>query len=1090
MKRQHVAVLLTVISLILNWSSSSYADVVEQRLRDVGRAVRRGEETDTASAEQQYLQLLDEFEAPEDVGKIYAEISRMYCDAGLVDNANADGAVNYGEKALEYPLEPYKEMHVYIHIGDALNVRDGGASGDEFARARRDIVRPYLEAFRIALDNDVPEERVPLPVMGAYEGFVVGDSPESQRLRREQQEREEQHLAAREEAKRINRMFPLRHASEGHVVYLYSREPLATDELRRIAIEMLEDQAAVDSVIAKVESNIAENLKREAEKMPGSPVSKTGKPDGTEKAHCNHFLFVRYNPEEKTRTLVLAEVREDGFELRDVFTTDESINIPRCVAGGTAYLLRAIPYSIDLAIDLATGERRTTPRLAGISPLVKGKKGYSLARQDLGLTLRVYDFAKAAYRDLEVSPGHREPVRDRDPERVAISADHRRLAYFERYSGRASGTAFGGAFVLCIVDVEAKTVNHVGPIIGYIGWNPSNPEPWPPPLIWLDSEKVLFVRDVKTDKLTRWMSTIDVLTGEMRDVMKMPGESILGAVSLYAPDGASPAYMHMALYGRYRIDVEGGKLIEDDTIGGDFSFYRGEDGTEVRHGDEIIDRVVRHDPTTGTGHRIINVTISPDGQRALWVIDHQSAPRELKYYDADEGTVRAVTEGPFEWSGMGQSQTWVQWIAKDDLVPPPETPEIPTGWTPFDIAEKASTAEANKERVEPRKKIHDFLKFTMTSDKERYRLHEPVELTLSLMNISDTDVEVVRPYPDDRVVSAVLNWTQGGSGRFFRETITREQTQERVVLKAGDIISETGTFDFSTPSSYRISGRYDLNDHTFQGSIEAAVEFSIEPSPNNDTLLKAKLDRLVTRLREECANEMTWNGSNGPTSPQMEAITEALRDVGPSAKPYLIAAIRAERDERVLLKLYRPLIYPQSPEALPLYEERLGNGTTAEKILICDGLRELRWHESLGDKALGLLISALEQQDPSVRREAAKQLRHEQHASITAAFEKALRDSDLQVREKAAWYLAKAEKVGLAEWLNRAAEEPTRARYMAAHLIISRLEKNWDEQKGRMPSDDWDMAARNPAVLEQFRETMRAWAEWAQENPRFSSNFF
>ncbi|MHC4155576.1 MAG: hypothetical protein ACYST6_11740 [Planctomycetota bacterium] len=90
----------------------------------------------------------------------------------------------------------------------------------------------------------------------------------------------------------------------------------------------------------------------------------------------------------------------------------------------------------------------------------------------------------------------------------------------------------------------------------------------------------------------------------------------------------------------------------------------------------------------------------------------------------------------------------------------------------------------------------------------------------------------------------------------------------------------------------------------------------------------------------------------------------------------------------------------------------------------------------------------------------------------------------------AARYLARAEWLDLGEWLDLVTSEPTHARYLAARSIIKELEEKWNVTKGQLPDLTWKEASKNSEAIEQFREVVGAWQEWAAENLRFSSEFF
>ena len=800
-----------------------------------------------------------------------------------------------------------------------------------------------------------------------------------------------------------------------------------------------------------------------------------------------HFFFMRRNRMNNRTTLVLAEARPDSLELKDIATGDLE-GTALCAVRGKVYMVTAGDglYSIDIE----TGQRQSVPDSGGYQAYCYDSERLYRIVGSGGLTLRLYDFAKGACRDIMELPGL--PDLNRSRGRIAVAPDHKRLAYYGAKEPR-----FIGGFVLVIVDLDGGTCQEVGPTIEYLSTSSYDGEH--PPFVWLDSDTVLVVR---TSGLNAQNSLVDaaqavaalnVSSGEMRDVVTLPGRFDL-QVKLSPPSWDESAYAE-AGGNRYRIDVQRGTLVEDDSVAGVFRIVRGEEGVEILHGGRRIDFAEDPQRLAPRYQHATNLLVSPDKQCVMWgVIEEEILRNTLKYYDSRVGKTHVVTE---TWAARSswEDDFWVLWIDAKDLQTPSQEPPIPTGWTSLFAADDILPPKAQEEPEDPRKRMQDFVEFRMTSDKKRYRLHEPVELTLSVTNISDTDIEVLRPYPDDRIISARLDWTRGGRSRFFREIVTPEQTQERVLLKAGNTISETGTFEFSTPDSYQIKGRYGVYDHVLRGDIEASVAFVIESSPDDESLLEAKLERLVGQLREECKREMTSTrssrgSSRQKTRPQIESIIETIRDIGPPARSFLIDAIRSENDERLVEKLYRPLTDMGSPSALPLYEERLAKGTLGEKIVICSGLRNLLDHEDSSEKARELLVSALGQQEPKVRLEAARLLRRHHDPLIKSAFEKALLDDFQEIRDVAAWYLVKAEDLELAQWLEQAAEMPTRARYMAARLIVPALEQHLHVKKGDLPADDWDTAVNRPPGIKQYQDTLGTWAEWARENPRFSSDFF
>jgi len=62
--------------------------------------------------------------------------------------------------------------------------------------------------------------------------------------------------------------------------------------------------------------------------------------------------------------------------------------------------------------------------------------------------------------------------------------------------------------------------------------------------------------------------------------------------------------------------------------------------------------------------------------------------------------------------------------------------------------------------------------------------------------------------------------------------------------------------------------------------------------------------------------------------------------------------------------------------------------------------------------------------------------------------------------------------------------------YIAGRSIVEDIQEYWHISKAELPEATWEEAGGNAEILEQFRRAMRAWQEWAAENPRYSARFF
>ena len=158
--------------------------------------------------------------------------------------------IGYVKEALQCPLDPVKELRLYIYWGDALQIAHRGARGEELAAARREVVVPYLQGLKKALRYDLPETAPDLPGVGRYQ---VDGPPE---VLREFADEHAKQVAARKKAEFQRDMIMHRDVLTSQISFLYSRKPLATDELERLATKHLQDDAAVERLMAQVKAAI------------------------------------------------------------------------------------------------------------------------------------------------------------------------------------------------------------------------------------------------------------------------------------------------------------------------------------------------------------------------------------------------------------------------------------------------------------------------------------------------------------------------------------------------------------------------------------------------------------------------------------------------------------------------------------------------------------------------------------------------------------------------------------------------------------------------------------------------------------------
>jgi len=209
--------------------------------------------------------------------------------------------------------------------------------------------------------------------------------------------------------------------------------------------------------------------------------------------------------------------------------------------------------------------------------------------------------------------------------------------------------------------------------------------------------------------------------------------------------------------------------------------------------------------------------------------------------------------------------------------------------------------------------------------------------------------------------------------------------------------------------------------------------------------------------------------------------------LGPDGVPLLVAELEASTDVKFRQRMGYALAQMATADALPYFEKLLQGDMIADQRMVLDGLLEMVRRNRAADRAQAVLISALKHRSEEVRKGAAERLREIHDPQVKAAMEDALEGP---AGPTAARYLAAYEGLDLADWLAATADKPTPARYLAARSIVAELDRTWETSKGQLPAVSWEQAAKEPAALEQFRQTMRAWQSWARENPRHSAHFF
>jgi hypothetical protein len=785
----------------------------------------------------------------------------------------------------------------------------------------------------------------------------------------------------------------------------------------------------------------------------------------------DHFLFVRHDMIEGqsggTDTLVMAKVMPGGFQQKALYSRNNlGIGLEFLgVFGGQAYVMK---IDQPCRLDLATGRYVRVTERTQSHDYVDGR----LFTLEGGSAIREYDLRAGAYREVMTIP-------DPGMGGLRASPDGKRLAFFTQVPSDATY-----ADQLNAVDVETGTVRPVGKPVRFSQWAISSTLGIGPPFVWLDEKTILLVRTeglghpdasgrvgYKPGDVIDRLAAINIETGEMRDVAVIPGQPGLHRIEMSKPTAGSPPILDVEQT-RYAVDVPAGKLVESDGIGGDFRLREarrsdGEGYQELYHDTRLL--------SAATGH--IWALVSPDGKRVIW---KEGWPVKLRYYDPQDGEERAVAE---VWTG-GDGRSLL-WFSGEDLrAGGPVQP--PAGWRAFEESEYPEPRPPDT-----RKDVNDVLAFTVSCDKASYRLHEPVQVSMTIANRSGSDLEVARPRFDWRVVGHAVLQGPKSKGLDFSWGSDEIHPMEMISLKPGLSVSGTETIEVARPGCYTLEVEFNANQQTiepptdFRGRLNASpVAFEVRSSPDDSSLLPRKMERLFSQLRDQQAKDPRWDG----WLPAGDDILE----VGPEGAAYLMRAIPEEHEATVVRRLYAALADLATPEALPFYQQDLRGADDEQKKLAVKGLYDLCARgTSARQEALRSLLGALAgEHSESVRPAAVDCLVRLRDPAVRDAFKRMVADGEQVVSPRAARYLAAYGGLTLEKWFAVAAKEPTQARFVSARFIIEDLQRHWHITRGDLAGLSWKGVSTDERELAQFRKALLGWEQWARENPRASATFF
>ena len=215
--------------------------------------LRSGKQTPFDLVESETERLLTLYgDTPEIRAEIYYTAAGVYAQSGMWFPQKT---IDYCKKSIEStPTDRVADAQMYVYWGDAIQIANAGVTGAALAQARREAVIPYLRGLRVlvALGSSEPEPEAPGRPVKPYRF-----NPDPQELALY-----EEYVARLREIKAHRHVVLMEDVTTRQIAFMYSRLPFATDELRKLAMDIIEDEGAVDRLIAAVEVKVRERTRK------------------------------------------------------------------------------------------------------------------------------------------------------------------------------------------------------------------------------------------------------------------------------------------------------------------------------------------------------------------------------------------------------------------------------------------------------------------------------------------------------------------------------------------------------------------------------------------------------------------------------------------------------------------------------------------------------------------------------------------------------------------------------------------------------------------------------------------------------------
>lgn len=739
-----------------------------------------------------------------------------------------------------------------------------------------------------------------------------------------------------------------------------------------------------------------------------------------------------------------------------------------------------------IAIDLSNGVTRQVAKQYCLNAIIAGKNLFFVAASGLDkdgkptYAVSTLDMETGKRREVCAIAAASSGMQSYNPDfSMAVSPDETQIAVTEMVANDDDFSMIRKCRLILIDVANGRVSRSKLDFTGRFHFTGGGSQLLAPKLIWADNESLL-VASEKTGSasegytgfsppLDLFRFAVETQTTEL--VCPLPDFRAQAHDPWFSRQANGELVIHLGLLGPFLIDQKEKALVECDRAIGDYRLERVNSLLTLRHGDKVL----THDTANS------RVFASSDQQRIAWLPPGtlrnrvRRDPVELKIYDRIRG-VRSVTTRRFPWlySGVQSHATNVcLWLRDKDL-------KRTNGFDDLNIVKDV----LRPKRIDTRPVAKDAIRLKVTTDKAEYLLHQPVELTVEIVNLTKTPirfesrlmVQGAQPFNDLYLASS-----ESSRQILMFERNVREPSGEFVEIPAGGSRQFVRTVETGDIGEHEFRMRFRHNSK-WSGYATATARFEVKEGGNQPDRIRRKFDRMLTL----CAAEYRKTPSNVRSA--------RFEQLGTAGAPLMVEYLQGCDDGEFRKRLGRGLWMIADESTLPYMKQLLKTDLQYDGTTLVNTLwsiyRRGNYQERPVPETTKLLMQAARHQRVEVRRESIRLLRGSVNDAVDQFMQEAAEDADRVVSEIAGRYVAARQQLPLHEWLLGASHRVTPANLAAARSIVRELEQQWKTKHGILPAGTYAEVTADSEKFAVYSTTLKEWVRWCFAHQRSFEGFF